>query len=392
MKAKKIGILVPSLSDGGAEKVAANLSILYKELGYEVYLILYEKRISFDYEGEIINLDIKKRTGISKLFKDLEIYFKLKKIKKNYNFDLVISHLPKCDLFNCLTKRNEKVITTVHNNIEIDYPSYMKKMIPYIIKKSDLIASVSKIGESYLKENYNCKNVKTIYNLQMLDRIKLLAKEKINEIDESIFKDKTIINVGRLDNQKGQWHLIRAFREALKIKSDLNLIIIGRGSFEERLKLLVKNLNIEDKVFFLGFNKNPYKFMEKSSLYLSTSLHEGLPMTYIEAMSLNNPIISTDCISGPREIIAPNNLSGNIKYGEELDYGVLVSNFGNSNGIDNLNSSEEEIKLGKLIVDILENQNMYKSLEIKALKRSEDFDYKNIKELWEKELLMLLGE
>lgn len=389
---KKIGILVPSLSDGGAEKVAANLSIIYEELGYDVYIILYENKVSFEYNGKIIDLKIKKRKGIFKIFKDLEIYFKIKKIKKKYNFDMTISHLPKTDLFNVLTKRDEKVITTIHNNIEIDYPNYMKKLLPYIIKKSDLIASVSKVGENDLRKDYNAKNVKTIYNPQMLEKIAELAQEEVTEPLSDIFKGNTIINVGRLSNQKGQWHLIRAFSEVLKVNNDARLILVGRGELEGSLKDLIKKLNIEEKVAFTGFNKNPYKFLSKSDLYVSTSIHEGLPMTYIEAMSLGLPIISTDCISGPREIIAPDKFGEEINYKDNQKYGVLVSDFANSKSLNDIELNEEEKNLACRINDLLNDKELYLELSKKAKLRSKDFDYKNIKKVWKSELEQLLGD
>ena len=389
---KKIGILVPSLSDGGAEKVAANLSIIYTELGYDVYMILYENKVSFEYNGKIIDLNIKKRRGIFKIFKDLEIYFKVKKVKKKYNFDVVVSHLPKTDLFNALTKGNEKVITTIHNNIAIDYPTYMKKLLPYIIKKSDLIASVSKVGENDLKRDYNATNVKTIYNPQMLEKIEDLAKEKITEVPLEEFKGNTIINVGRLSNQKGQWHLIRAFSKVLETRKDARLVLVGRGELEERFKDLVKNLNIEGKVIFTGFNSNPYKFLSKADIYVSTSIHEGLPMTYIEAMSLGLPIISTDCISGPREIIAPDKFEKAIDYNKVQSYGMLVSDFGNIESIDGTKLSEEEINLADKINKLLDDKDLYKSLSEKAKFRSQEFDYKNIKKVWKTELEEILGD
>ena len=389
---KRIGIIVPSLSDGGAEKVAANLSIIYTELGYEVYTILYENKVSFEYNGNIIDLKIKNRKGIFKIFKDLEIYFKIRQIKKKYNFDVTISHLPKTDLFNVLTKQNDKVITTIHNNIEIDYPKYMKKLLPYIIKKSDLIASVSKVGEIYLRENYNARNVKTIYNPQMLEKISVLAKAEIVEFPKCEFDGDTIINIGRLSEQKGQWHLIRAFSEVVKVKENIKLILVGRGELEEKLKHLVRNLNIEEKVLFTGFNINPYKFLDKANLYVSTSVHEGLPMTYIEAMSLGIPIISTDCISGPREIIAPDKFGKDINCNEIQEYGILVSDFASFTEVESLEVTVEEKNLAKRIIEILGDKAIYEKMAKKSKARSLDFDYKNIKKIWEKELKILLGE
>lgn len=389
---KKIGMLVPSLSDGGAEKVAANLSIIYTELGYDVYTILYENKVSFEYNGEIIDLNIKKRKGIFKIFKDLEIYFKVKKVKKKYNFDIVVSHLPKTDLFNVLTKGNEKVITTIHNNIAIDYPTYMKKLLPYIVKKSDLIASVSKVGENDLKRDYSATNVKTIYNPQMLEKIEDLAKEEVTEIPLDQFKGNTIINVGRLSNQKGQWHLIRAFSKVLETKKDARLVLVGRGEHEERFKDLIRKLNIEGKVIFTGFTCNPYKFLSKADIYVATSLYEGFGITCVEAMSLGLPVISTDCISGPREIIAPDKFEKDIDYNDVQSYGMLAPNFGDVESIDDTKISEEEKKLADKINRILDDKDLYKSLSEKAKLRSQEFDYKNIKKVWKTELEEILGD
>ena len=392
MEEKKLGIIIPSLSDGGAEKVAANLSIIYKELGYKVYFILYENRVSFEYEGEIINLNIQKKVGVGKIFNDFEIYSKIKKIKKEYKFDAVISHLPKTDLINCLTKQNEKVITTIHNNIDMDYPSYMKKFLKYIIKKSDLIVSVSKVGREYLIDNYNATNIKTIYNPQLLKDIRERAEDEITEVSKDILNSEIIINVGRLNVQKGQWHLIRAFSEVLKSKPNVKLLIIGRGELEIKLKLLVKGLGILNSVIFTGFNENPYKFLKAADLYVSTSIHEGLPMTYIEAMSLGIPIISTDCISGPREIIAPDKFKCPLNYEEMQEFGMLVSDFANSKNIETLEISKQEKILAEKIKLILDEEPLKCYLSKQAEKRSKDFDSENIKKIWKIELDILLGD
>lgn len=384
---KKVGILVPSLTDGGAEKVAANLSLLFEELGYKPYLILYEKRISFKYTGKIIDLKINKNSHkLTKVFKDIKIYRKLKEVKKKYNFDLVISHLPKCDLMNVLTKQNEKVITTVHNNIEVDYPYYMKKLLPFILKKSDLVVPVSKVAEEYLKQMFKSYKDKivTIYNFQDNKKIHSLGMEPINEKEKYIFdNNQVIVNVGRLDYQKGHWHLIKAFSQLANKKKNVRLLLIGEGKLEKNLKELAKNLGIENKVHFLGFQSNPYKYLANSDLYVSTSVHEGLPMTLIEAMSFSLPIIATDCISGPREIIAPNlGLFDEINYDNDFDYGILVPNFADKDGLKTYELSKYEINLGNQMYDMLNNLDKMRLNKQKSKSRSSDFDKEKIINDW----------
>ena len=150
-------------------------------------------------------------SGVGKLLKDYEIYKKLKAIKKQYDFDIVISHLPKTDLMNCLTKKNDKVITTIHNNIDMDPPSYMKKLLPYIIKKSDLIASVSMIGENYLKNNYGAMNVKTLYNPQMTEDIINKSKENCGRIIKRIFQWYSFNKRRKIRYTKGTMALNKGF-------------------------------------------------------------------------------------------------------------------------------------------------------------------------------------
>lgn len=392
---KKIGILVPSLSDGGAEMVAANLSLLYEELGYEPHIILYENRVTFKYAGKIINLNIRKRnTIIGKVLKDIEIFLKLNAIKKKYKFDLVISHLPKCDLMNVLTKSNEKIITTIHNNIKVDYPYYMKLMLKLIIKRSDSVISVSKVGEEYLKNKFNMyrSKIKTIHNFHDIESIQNKSYEELNDYENEIFKNEVIINIGRLGYQKGQWHLIKAFSHLFQINKNVKLVLIGQGQLEDSLKKLCTDLGIENHVYFLGFKENPYKYLAKSSLYVSTSLHEGLPMTLIEAMSFKLPVISTDCISGPREIIAPNtNLNQQLDYSKGQQYGFLVSDFGDKDGLEfNITLSRHEVNLGEKLNEILKNNSLKEKYSKLSKKRSEEFDKNNISNLWKEELHKLL--
>jgi glycosyltransferase involved in cell wall biosynthesis len=97
--------------------------------------------------------------------------------------------------------------------------------------------------------------------------------------------------------------LIKAFNEIKKEFKNATLLILGQGEKEKELKVLVKELNIENSVKFLGFKDNPYKYLYNSDLFVLSSLWEGLPGALIEALACEVPVVSTNCKSGPKEIL-----------------------------------------------------------------------------------------
>ena len=120
---------------------------------------------------------------------------------------------------------------------------------------------------------------------------------------QELFSFPVVINVARLEEQKGQEYLIRSF---VRIKKEIpltKLVILGEGHLEHKLRDLAKGLGLEQDVVFLGWQKNPFKFLAYSKVFVLSSLWEGFPNTLLEAMALGLPVISTDCPSGPNEII-----------------------------------------------------------------------------------------
>jgi glycosyltransferase involved in cell wall biosynthesis len=143
-----------------------------------------------------------------------------------------------------------------------------------------------------------------IFNIHDLDNINKQKKEKFSDDDINIFKQKpVIIACGRLTEAKGFSYLIKAFGEVKIEFKEAVLLILGQGEKEEELKELSKELNIENSVKFLGFKDNPYKYLYNSDLFVLSSLWEGLPGALIEALACEVPVVSTDCKSGPKEIL-----------------------------------------------------------------------------------------
>lgn len=144
-------------------------------------------------------------------------------------------------------------------------------------------------------------NVVTIYNPVDVDSVITLSHGEMlpNVISAG---DKVVLSVGRLTEQKDYPTLMKAFAEVRR-HMPAKLIILGEGQERQKLSDLAESLSISEDVFMLGFVANPYAFMRRADVFVLSSLWEGLPNTLIQAMACDTPVVSTDCPSGPAEIL-----------------------------------------------------------------------------------------
>jgi glycosyltransferase involved in cell wall biosynthesis len=112
-----------------------------------------------------------------------------------------------------------------------------------------------------------------------------------------------IISAGRLVSQKGYADLLHGFA-LLTERIPARLIILGEGPLRKELETLKNKLSIRDKVDLLGFQSNPFAFISRADLFVLSSLYEGFGIVLLEAMACGTPVVSTDCQSGPREVLA----------------------------------------------------------------------------------------
>jgi glycosyltransferase involved in cell wall biosynthesis len=307
MNKSKINVLIfhPYSKIGGAD---LSLSKLINNLSHKKYKIeficLNSQKIK-----KYLKKDIK--IHIIKSPKTIFAIFKVRKIiqnnlKKEYkkivffsnqNFANILSYLITYNLGTEL-----KTVAIERNHISELFTYFgikdffnkliIKNLMKLTYNKFDQIIGNSKELSKDLGNYLNLK-IYTVYNSVLNNHYKK-SREKNNK--------KTIINVGRLEKQKDQATLIKAINLVNK-KLDVNLIIIGNGSQYQKLNQLIRHLHLEKKVKIITNITEPATFYKKSDLFVLTSLYEGFPNVIAESISMNLPVISSNCKSGPKEIL-----------------------------------------------------------------------------------------
>lgn len=186
--------------------------------------------------------------------------------------------------------RNDNTFSSLKN--------YKKKFFKCIYKYANKIICQTSEMESELK-NYNIPSslLQTIYNPIDKEKIDKLKKES-NPFEENSFK---YIAVGRLSYQKGFDLLIKAFNKVIKSNPKSKLYILGDINYNNKktyneLKQLINQNNLKESVIFLGYQENPYKYLENANVFVLSSRWEGLPNVLLEAKYIGIPIVATDCI------------------------------------------------------------------------------------------------
>ena len=308
---KKITILVSFSGDGGVERNVVRLvrGFLKKGVCFEILTIKEKgsffkelpdeaKKIKLPFDQALLNLPylIKylKRSSPHAIFS----------VKDRANRVAILAKL--------FSKSSSKVVIRLGTNLSASlqnkrnfhkWTRYLPSRILY--PRCDEIIAVSKgVAEDVSKiTKIPVEKINVIPNPVIDERLFEMAKEKVEDEWFLVKKRPLVLGIGRLTEQKDFETGIKAIKVLKDWGISLRYAILGDGPKKNRLKKLIKELGLEENVKLLGFKKNPYKYLSKADLFLLSSKWEGSPNALIEAMALGVPVVSTDCPSGPREIL-----------------------------------------------------------------------------------------
>lgn len=290
----KIIQVIGSLGDGGAEKVVLNLDLLFKKSSIDSKIIVLEEKTFYNIaDNTIINLSTKKSKAKKLLIKLLQ----------KENADLILLHMQDMSrLLQSLEWNN--IYNIIHTDIyqRLQYAGVFKKFkkirdFKKVYRSKHIITVSKNIQEGIKKLDIKPSSIQTIYNPFNFTKLNTLANAFIPH------EKNYIVHVASLRDVKRQDILLHAFAN---MKTEKQLLILGDGPNKEKLIFLAKKLKISKRVHFLGWIQNPYPYIKYADLFVLSSEAEGLPTVLIESLILHTPIVSTDCNSGPREIMTNN--------------------------------------------------------------------------------------
>lgn len=348
---KKILFYTTFLTQGGGiEVVTVRYINKFIENGYKVDLYIdydmgeenirekeIDKKVKINYlkSEKISKLIYKLRTlGKEKKVYNIFLYIlilvsdfivwkkEIKRIERE-NYDATISFFQFLPSY--ITKvKGPKHMIFLHGSVKQYFEGirkYFKNSFFNKINRFDYICTVSEEMRVQLKEIFlNLTNSQvTIYNPIDFETIenKAFKRENLTLDEEKLLNSSYICSIGRLDEgQKDFNTLINAYANLKnKSKIDAKLVLVGDGPDREKLENLVKELKLENDIIFLGKKSNPYIWIKNSKVFILSSKYEGLPTVLIEALVLDIPSISSNCLTGPAEILE------NGKYGELFNIG-----------------------------------------------------------------------
>ena len=308
--AQHIALFIPSLRGGGAERMILQVAEGLVRRGFKVELLVAEALgpyLKLVPEGVVV-----RDLGVGRVLAGVPC---LVRYLREAQPDVLLSFMTHANLIALWARRLARVKTRLiiseRNMLSFSGREKAKlkyQLLPFLARRcyawSDGVIAVSSgVADDVAKVTQLPRSrVSTVYNPVVTPALKALSFESPDHPWFGQDDVPVVLGVGRLVPQKDFGTLLKAFAQ-LREERQVRLLLLGEGEQREALEAMVVRLRIADDVSMPGFVDNPFCFMRRASVFALSSAWEGLPGALIQAMACGCPVVSTDCPSGPREIL-----------------------------------------------------------------------------------------
>ncbi len=324
---KRLIFFMPSMEGGGVEKnliLVANYISQYKS---NIQLITFDDNFNKFFNKKILIKNVikknqKKYSKYYKYFCCLSILLKEYLNDKNFVLFSFQANIYALILSYFL---NFKIISRSNSSPSGWNKNFLKNLVfKFFFKKANCIIVNSKEFQKEFKKKFKI-NTNFIYN--PLDKKEILKKSKY-QVKNKIFRTKflKIINIARFTDQKDHSTLIEAIKIVSK-KIKCELIIIGYGSNKFNIQTMINKYKLQKNIKIINYKTNPFPYLKASDLFVLSSKYEGLPNVILEAQTLKKYVISTDCPTGPKEILLNGKIGSLFKVGDYDSLAKIIINF-----------------------------------------------------------------
>lgn len=332
MRKKKALLFIRALHGGGAQRAMVRYANALSSKGYDAYILTLDSKGAFsdelDVNVKVITLPAKRiLSAIPRLI------MSIRSIRPN----VIMVTEPACNIAliiaNMLsfTKTRLLIREGLFPSVAVKESPYFQtriayRLAPILYKRADVIVAIASEMAEDLSEFLSLPR-KSITLIPINPVVTPELYEKAGqEVKHPWMVDKNIpviVGVGRLEAQKDFKTLIKSFC-LLRKDVDCKLLILGEGSLRESLSLQISNSGYARDIELLGFCSNPFPYMSNCDVLVLSSRYEGLPNTLIEALACGSPSVSTDCKSGPRDILDHGKYGYLVPVGDEVMMSIAI--------------------------------------------------------------------
>jgi GalNAc-alpha-(1->4)-GalNAc-alpha-(1->3)-diNAcBac-PP-undecaprenol alpha-1,4-N-acetyl-D-galactosaminyltransferase len=324
-KKMKVVIVIPSLAQGGAERVISELANDWAGVGHDIHLLtLYPQEDFYQVSDAVIRwrLNMVYSGHIKKVVNEIRTLIKMRGRIISLQPDFVLSIGYQFNVLAIMATRltGIPVFISDRSNLKVKLPLITRIGRKLLYRWAKGVIAQTESAKKLIEKGLKNKNVAVIHN----------PLREIN-VTGAASRERIILNVGRLVREKGQEHLLEVF--AKLDAPGWRLVILGEGPLRKTLEQKACKLRIEGRVEFPGAVKDMDRWLAKASIFVLSSLSEGFPNALCEAMAAGLPCISFDCDTGPRDIIENGKNGLLVPVGDRQKLQTAISSLLNDSGL-----------------------------------------------------------